>query len=46
MRADLIISTTGDWASECALNLLGRKDMKIPPIVLVGRNRTVVEGLR
>lgn len=32
-RLDLIISTTGDWASECALNVAARQWPNFPPII-------------
>jgi molybdopterin/thiamine biosynthesis adenylyltransferase len=32
-RLDLVISTTGDWASDCALNVGSRKWPSFPPII-------------
>jgi len=32
-RLDLIISTTGDWASDCALNVAARQWPNFPPII-------------
>lgn len=32
-RLDLVISTTGDWASDCALNVAARQWRSFPPII-------------
>jgi len=32
-RLDLIISTTGDWASDCALNVASRQWPNFPPVI-------------
>ena len=32
-RLDLIIATTGDWASDCALNVAARQWRSFPPII-------------
>ncbi|QOJ33823.1 MAG: ThiF family adenylyltransferase [Nitrospira sp.] len=32
-ECDVIVSTTGDWASEAALNLLARRSPHFPPVV-------------
>jgi len=32
-RLDLVISTTGDWASDCALNVASRNWSSFPPII-------------
>lgn len=32
-KADLVISTTGDWSSESALNVIARRRLNIPPIL-------------
>jgi len=32
-ECDVILSTTGDWASEAALNLLARRSPRFPPVV-------------